>query len=121
LIVSIESANLEGVIYQIKSDMKDKARIYKPCRNPMQSGKANTHEWCLEYNKPDLRFVDPIMGWTGSHDVLTSEVKLSFATLEEAISYAARNNIEYEVFEPKAAPFKIKAYANNYKFKAHDA
>ncbi len=76
------------------------ARIYKPCKSAMQSGKARTKEWLLEYSSSNRR-IDDIIGWTSSSDMYASEVKLHFSTKEEAIAYAAKNGIAYDLIEPK--------------------
>jgi hypothetical protein len=76
------------------------AKIYQPARSAMQSGQAKTRDWRLEFVPADARWIDPLMGWTGSAD-MNSQVRLSFATADEAIAYAERHGIPYEVFEPK--------------------
>src|SRR5215510_6240221 len=77
-----------------------RARIYKPTRTAMQSGPARTKEWVLEYEPETPREIDPLMGWTSSRD-MHSQVKLYFATKEEAIAYAQRGGIPYRLDEPK--------------------
>ena len=59
------------------------ARIYKPARTAMQSGKAKTKEWLLVYEPEVAREVEPLMGWTASSD-MKSQLRLRFATQEEA-------------------------------------
>ena len=76
------------------------AKIYQPARSAMQSGQAKTRDWVLEFVPADARWIEPLMGWTGSDD-MNSQVQLSFPTREEAIAYAERHGIAYEVFEPK--------------------
>jgi hypothetical protein len=76
------------------------AKIYQPSRSAMQSGQARTRDWRLEFVPADARWIDPLMGWTGSDD-MNSQVRLSFPTRDEAIAYAERHSIAYEVFEPK--------------------
>jgi hypothetical protein len=39
------------------------------------------------------------MGWTSSGDML-SQVQLEFDTKEEAVAYAEKHEIPYQVFEP---------------------
>lgn len=91
------------------------ARIYKPCKTAMQSGKAKTKDWLLEYASTDRR-IDPINGWTSSSDMLASEVKLHFPTKEEAIAYADSNGIMYDLIEPKPArKAKVRAYTMVYR------
>ena len=91
------------------------ARIYKPARTAMQSGTAKTREWLLEYEPETARVVEPLMGWTSSTD-MKSQIKLRFATREEAIAYCEREGIAYQVFEPKEPARRSMAYADNFAF-----
>jgi len=91
------------------------ARIYKPSKTAMQSGTARTKQWVLEYAPAVPREVEPLMGWTSSRDML-QQVKLKFATKDDAIAYAERNGIEYRVFEPKASKRRPKSYADNFRW-----
>jgi ETC complex I subunit conserved region len=96
------------------------ARIYKPAKTAMQSGTAKTREWVLDYEPEQPREIEPLMGWTSSGD-MRSQVRLRFATAEEAIAYAKRNGIPYQVFEAKAPARRPIAYADNFAFKRRDA
>jgi len=91
------------------------ARIYRPARNAMQSGQANTKEWVLEFEPQVPQRIEPLMGWTGYGDT-RNQVTLEFESREEAVAYAERNAIAYQVFEPKEAKRAVKAYADNFKF-----
>ncbi|MEZ5850176.1 MAG: ETC complex I subunit [Hyphomicrobiaceae bacterium] len=91
------------------------ARIYRPAKTAMQSGQARTSEWLLEFEPSAPRAVDPLMGWTGSTDT-QGQVKLSFATREEAVAYAERNGIPFRIDEPKPRKAVQKSYADNFKF-----
>jgi hypothetical protein len=77
-----------------------RARIYQPARNAMQSGQARTHGWVLEHEPASEREIDPLMGWTSSGDTET-QVRLRFATREEAEDYARAKGIAYAVTDPK--------------------
>ena len=63
--------------------MAAQARIYKPARSAMQSGKGKTKDWILEFEPSDAKRPDPLMGWSGSSDT-GAQVQLAFATREEA-------------------------------------
>ena len=52
------------------------ARIYQPSRNAMQSGKAKTKNWVLEFEAEIPRETDPLMGWTSSRD-MKQQLKLT--------------------------------------------
>jgi hypothetical protein len=96
------------------------ARIYKPARNAMQSGTARTKDWVLEYDPAAPREIDPLMGWTSSRD-MQSQVRLAFATREEAVAYAERNGIPYRLEVPKPRAAVRKAYADNFRFGRKEA
>jgi hypothetical protein len=91
------------------------ARIYKPARNAMQSGKAKTKEWILEFEPRDATRPDPLMGWAGSSDTL-GQVTLFFHTREDAIAYAKKRGIDFELEMPQTTKLKPKSYADNFRF-----
>lgn len=91
------------------------ARIFKPAKNAMQSGEANTKRWMLEFDQEYPREVEPLMGYTSSADML-QQVQLFFDSKEEAIAYAERNGIAYRVVEPKEREPKRLSYSDNFKF-----
>ena len=92
------------------------ARIFKPAKNAMQSGKAKTKDWQLDYEPEQARFVEPLMGWTSSGD-MKQQVTLRFETKEEAVAYCEREGIAYQVFEPKESVRRQIAYADNFAFR----
>ncbi|MEW6449626.1 MAG: ETC complex I subunit [Pseudomonadota bacterium] len=91
------------------------ARIYKPAKTAMQSGVAKTKLWVLDYEPEEPRVVESLMGWTSSGD-MKSQVRLRFATKEEAVAYCERNGIPYQITESKAAPRHGMSYADNFAF-----
>lgn len=92
-----------------------KVRIYQPCRTAMQQGAAKTKIWLVEFEAASPRSRDALMGWTSSADTRT-QLRLRFPTREEAVAYAERNGLSYEVIEPKARRPKLKSYAENFRF-----
>lgn len=91
-----------------------KARIYKPAKTAMQSGKANTKQWLIEFERRGAKFHSPLNGWVGSDDTL-QQVKLRFDTKEEAIIYAEKHGLDYELIQPKRPKTHIQAYADNFQ------
>lgn len=91
------------------------ARIYKPARTAMQSGSAKTKRWLLEFDQARAREVEPLMGWTSSADT-RQQLRLWFATKEEAVAYAERNGIDARVEEPKEVRHRSASYSDNFKF-----
>jgi len=53
------------------------------------------------------------MGWVGSPDT-RGQVKMKFASKEEAIAFAEKNGFDYRVIEPQARRIRPKNYANNF-------
>jgi hypothetical protein len=92
------------------------ARIFRPSRNAMQSGKGKTQEWVLEFEPTDARRPDPLMGWTQTSDTSSSQLRLAFDTKEEAVRYAVQHEIAFQLIDPKPAKRIIKAYADNFAF-----
>ncbi len=91
------------------------ARIFRPAKTAMQSGRANTRFWELEFAPSSARRSDPLMGWTQSTD-MNGQVRLSFDTREEAVAYARRHGIAFEVLADQEPKMIIKAYADNFAF-----
>ena len=78
----------------------------------MQSGTKKFNKWILEYitEKPG---VNPLMGWESSTDTL-DELALQFPSKDMAVQYAKKNNIDFEIIEPKSRKIVKKSYADNF-------
>jgi len=87
-----------------------KAKIYKPTKTVMQSGKNNEKNWLLEFDTLNTG-ISPLMGWESSNDTM-SEVKLKFSTKEQAINYAKKYNIDYYIIEPEKRKVIKKSYSD---------
>ena len=95
--------------------MSIRARIYQPPKTAMQSGWANTERWVLEYEPSEPRVPDPLMGWPGSGDT-RAQLRLFFDTREEAVAYADRHGIPYDLLEAQRRQIRPKAYADNFRY-----
>ena len=91
------------------------ARIYQPAKTAMQSGRAQTRHWRLEFEPALARRIEPLMGWCASDD-MDSQVSIQFDTKNQAIAYAKRHAIAYQVQEPKSAKLQIRSYADNFAY-----
>jgi len=91
------------------------ARIYRPAKTAMQSGRRQTRKWVLEYEPATGRGRDPLMGWTSADDTL-NQVRLRFDTLEEARAFAERQGLGYTLIEPQRVTEKPKSYADNFRY-----
>lgn len=91
------------------------AKIFKPTKTAMQSGRGKTKRWVLEYPRASKVAPEPLMGWQASADTVR-QVKLYFESSEAAIAYCKVHNITFEVVKPKQRRRRIKAYADNFAF-----
>ena len=89
-----------------------KAKIYKPSKTAMQSGKKKFNKWILEFITEDPG-INPLMGWESSTNTY-SELKIEFSSKELAVKYAKKNKINYELIEPNKSKLVIKSYADNF-------
>ena len=81
----------------------------------MQSGRAGTAHWVLEFEPSGPRLADPLMGWIGSGDT-QSQIHLSFATQQEAVAYAEKHGVAYDLELPQSRQVRPKAYADNFRY-----
>ena len=89
------------------------AKIYQPARNAMQSGRALSKHWLLEFTPEMAERPDPLMGWTSSTD-MRAQIRLSFDSQEAAVAYARRQGIPYQVTTPHKAKRYVKSYSDNF-------
>ncbi len=93
-----------------------RARIFRQAKPATQSGQAGTNDWVLEFAPTERRRPDPLMGWWGSGDTM-SQVQLRFDSRDEAVAYAERQGLAYDVeLPPTRLPQAPKAYADNFKY-----
>lgn len=90
------------------------ARIYQRPKNAMQSGKALTDQWVLEFEQTEARKPDPLMGWTGSSDT-QAQVRLTFPDKDAAKDYCEKHGITARVHATPPKSLKLQAYADNFR------
>ncbi len=90
------------------------ARIYQRPKNAMQSGRAGTDQWLLDFVPAEAKRPDPLMGWSGSGDT-QQQVTLSFPSCEAAQDYAQRYAIDATVIPTPPRKLKLQAYADNFR------
>lgn len=90
------------------------ATIYQRPKNAMQSGRARTGEWVLDFKPADAKRADPLMGWAGSGDT-QQQVRLTFPSAEAAQAYADANGIDAAVKVAPQRKLHIQAYADNFR------
>lgn len=109
---SLPSSSVPQSIYQDRT-----ALIYRPSRNVMQSGRAQTHKWLIKFNSNVPRWENPLMGWTSSRDPVQG-MTLKFENKEDAVKYAQEQGWAYEVKEDEEIPMKPKSYSDNFLYSA---
>lgn len=109
---SLASSSVPQSIFEDRT-----ALIYRPARNVMQSGRAQTHKWLIQFNSNLPRWENPVMGWTSSRDPMQG-VSLKFESKEDAIKYAKEQGWAYEVKEDEQIPMRPKSYADNFLYSA---
>src|SRR6478672_4719101 len=91
------------------------ARISRPSKTAMQSGRRQTRKWVLEFEPASRRDPDPLMGWSSAQDTL-NEVRLRFDSEAEAVAFAKKHGFEYTLIEPQPRTPKVKSYADNFRY-----
>lgn len=92
------------------------AKIYRPAKNAMQSGRAGAQEWVLEFEPEAAMTPEPLMGWTSSADT-NGQVRLTFHTRDEAIAFARAKQIPHQVVEAREPKRVLKAYGDNFAYR----
>ena len=90
------------------------ARLYQKPKNAMQSGRAGTDRWILEFEPTDAQRADPLMGWAGSADT-RRQLRLTFPDVATAKTYAEKNGLTVRVEAPPARVLKLQTYADNFR------
>lgn len=80
----------------------------------MQSGIKNTKKWCIEVMDIKERTISSTFGWNSSTNT-TDQIKIYFDKLDNAITFAKKNNLDFKVFEPSKKNKIIKSYSENFK------
>ena len=88
-------------------------RIYRPAKSAMQSGRAGTGHWLLEFAPGAARARDRLMGWTGSSDTM-DQIHMKFPSREDAVAFAEKHGLDYRVEAPRERRIRPKNYADNF-------
>lgn len=92
------------------------AKIYRPSKNAMQSGRAALDYWILEYEAETPRSPDPLMGWTSAEDTLP-QVRLKFESREAAEAFARSEGLNFSVSKEHERRVNPRSYLDNFKFR----
>ncbi len=97
-----------------------RARIFYPARSAMQSGPAQKRQWCLRFIQDAFGERDAMTGWQGK-SAPASQLVLRFASRAEAIAYAEKHKVDYEVEPEPTLGQKQKDYTLNFSAKRRTA
>ena len=89
-------------------------RLFQRTKNAMQSGKARTDEWILQFESEKPKRPDPLTGWSGGAET-QEQVTLSFPTLDAARAYAEKYGVAYHFVPPTERKLRIQSYADNFR------
>ena len=92
-------------------------RIYRPSKNAMQSGRALTDHWVLEYELETARRPEPLMGWTASGDT-DNQIQLQFPTRDAAVDFSRKNGWTMDIEDEQPRKIVPRNYATYYTWRA---
>lgn len=95
------------------------AKIHRPAKTAMQSGRANTKKWLLEFVLANAPKPDALMGWISGADT-NGQVRMSFDTKEAAIEFARAHAIPHQVVDAPETKRVVKAYGDNFGFRRRE-
>ncbi|KAK2965536.1 hypothetical protein RJ640_030584 [Escallonia rubra] len=92
--------------------------IYSPARTATQQGSGKVGRWKINFMSTQ-KWENPLMGWTSTGDPYShvGDSALGFDTQEDAVAFAERHGWEYTVRKRQTPLLKVKAYADNFKWK----
>ena len=114
---SASALGAEGRVFEsLRPDQINmKYIIYKNKKSPTQSGKSHKDHWVLEHINDKGVKIDLLTGWKTTETNLIKKMK--FLNKEEAVSYAKKNNLDFEILKEENKEISNKSYADNFKFK----
>ncbi|XP_021908236.1 NADH dehydrogenase [ubiquinone] iron-sulfur protein 4, mitochondrial [Carica papaya] len=92
--------------------------IYSPARTATQQGSGKVGRWKINFLSTQ-KWENPLMGWTSTGDPYANvgDSALSFDSEEAAKAFAEKHGWEYVVKKQQTPLLKVKAYADNFKWK----
>lgn len=94
--------------------MRHSAVIYQRPKNAMQSGRALTDRWVLEFTPSMAKKPDPLTGWAGGAST-DEQLRLTFPDCDAAKAYADKYEIPFRVVPTPKKTLKLQAYADNFR------
>ncbi len=93
-----------------------RARIYRQPKTAMQSGRAGTHEWVLDFEPSPTARRRPADGLERQRRHAGRRCACASTSREEAVAYAEQAGLSYDMELPRERKFVPKSYADNFRF-----
>ncbi|XP_029043317.1 NADH dehydrogenase [ubiquinone] iron-sulfur protein 4, mitochondrial isoform X2 [Osmia bicornis bicornis] len=112
--VTVSSVEDVGLVSGVPEDhiKTRKVRIFCPPKNAMQSGTNNIHFWQIDFDTRE-RWENSLIGWTSTGDPM-SNLKVEFATEQEAIAHCEKMGWDYYIQKPNVNNPKPRNYGSNF-------
>ncbi|KAJ0982150.1 hypothetical protein J5N97_010405 [Dioscorea zingiberensis] len=98
--------------------LRRRVSIYSPARTASQQGSGKVGRWKINFLSTQ-KWENPLMGWTSTGDPYANvgDAALSFDSEEAAKAFAEKHGWDYVVRKRHTPILKVKAYADNFKWK----
>ncbi len=81
----------------------------------MQSGRAGTDEWIVQFELEQVKILDAGMQWKTQPNT-NRLLRMRFSTMAEAENWAKAQGHSYHILLPRERKIKPKAYADNFSY-----
>ncbi|XP_062157338.1 NADH dehydrogenase [ubiquinone] iron-sulfur protein 4, mitochondrial [Alnus glutinosa] len=108
-----------GIVSGIPDEhLRRRVVIYSPARTATQQGSGKVGKWKINFMSTQ-KWENPLMGWTSTGDPYANvgDAGLGFDSEEAAKSFAERHGWEYVVKRHQTPLLKVRAYADNFRWK----
>ncbi|XP_059457049.1 NADH dehydrogenase [ubiquinone] iron-sulfur protein 4, mitochondrial [Corylus avellana] len=108
-----------GIVSGIPDEhLRRRVVIYSPARTATQQGSGKVGKWKINFMSTQ-KWENPLMGWTSTGDPYANvgDAGLGFDSEEAAKSFAERHGWDYVVKKHQTPLLKVRAYADNFRWK----
>ncbi|XP_019173331.1 PREDICTED: NADH dehydrogenase [ubiquinone] iron-sulfur protein 4, mitochondrial-like [Ipomoea nil] len=117
-LVEIQRGEIGMVSGIPQEHLRRKVIIFSPARTASQQGSGKVGRWKINFLSTQ-KWENPLMGWTSTGDAYANvgDAALGFDSEDAAKAFAERHGWEYTVKKHHTPLLKIKAYADNFKWR----
>ena len=91
-----------------------KAKIFKPAKTAMQSGRSKFNKWVLKFSDKN-QLKDTMMGWNGGSSTI-SQIELKFSSKKKQLIMQKKMELITKFLKPEGKVIN-KSYADNFKWR----